>query len=101
MRSKYQIVRTKKQNFAAVIVAPDLLQNGSINTNPIIINFLVEVFTQILLKLPFHSLIPEQWQLCITALTTSASPHCSFRWKKRAHTSMKTSAKSRNTMPVS
>lgn len=100
MRSKYQIVRTKKQNFAAVI-APDPLQNGSINTNPIIINFLVEVFTQILLKLPFHSLIPEQWQLCITALTTSASPHCSFRWKKKAHTSMKTSAKSRNTMPVS
>lgn len=100
MRSKYQIVRTKKQNFAAIIVAPDLLQNGSINTNPII-NFLVEVFTQILLKLPFHSLIPEQWQLCITALTASTSPHCSSRGKKRAQTSMETSAKSRNTMPVS
>lgn len=100
MRSKYQIVRTKKQNFADVIVPQDLLQNGSINTNPTI-NFLDDVFTQILLKLPFHSLIPEQWQLCITALTASTSPQCSFRWRKRAQTSMETSAKSRSTVPVS
>lgn len=82
MASKYQIVRTKKQNFAAVIIPSDLLQNESINTNPTI-NLLVDVFTQIFLKLPFHSLLSEQWKFCITALIASISPWCSFSWKKR------------------
>lgn len=82
MRSKYQIARIKKQNFAAVIIPPDLLQNGSINTNPTI-NLLADVFTKILLKMPFHSLLSEQWKFCITALIVSTSPWCSFRWKKK------------------